>query len=192
MKKIILGSRSPRRRELLEQLGIAFSVDTDNHFEEKSDSKNEAHQIPLDMCRGKSHGFHRALADDELLITADTVVIVDGVVLGKPRSREEAAEMLSLLSGRTHEVVTAVCLRDAYRESCFSDSTWVRFEELSPTEIDYYITHYHPFDKAGAYGVQEWIGYVAVSRIEGSFYNVMGLPMHKVYQELKKFALLTT
>lgn len=186
-KRIILGSNSPRRRELLAGLGIDFTVDTGNSFAESAEPGVEAHQVPVDMSLGKSHGFHRPLEDDEILITADTVVIIDGRVLGKPHSREEAEEMLHTLSGRTHEVVTAVTIRDKRGEKCFSVSSIVEFCRLEDWEIDRYIDNFKPYDKAGAYGVQEWIGYVGISRIEGSFYNVMGLPVHRIWQELKKF-----
>ena len=186
-KRIILGSNSPRRRELLAGLGIDFTVDTGNSFAESAEPGVEAHQVPVDMSLGKSHGFHRPLEDDEILITADTVVIIDGRVLGKPHSREEAEEMLHTLSGRTHEVVTAVTIRDKRGEKCFSVSSIVEFCRLEDWEIDSYIDRFKPYDKAGAYGVQEWIGYVGISRIEGSFYNVMGLPVHRIWQELKKF-----
>lgn len=186
-KRIILGSNSPRRRELLAGLGIDFTVDTGNSFAESAEPGVEAHQVPVDMSLGKSHGFHRPLEDDEILITADTVVIIDGRVLGKPHSREEAETMLHTLSGRTHEVVTAVTIRDKRGEKCFSVSSIVEFCRLEDWEIDSYIDNFKPYDKAGAYGVQEWIGYVGISRIEGSFYNVMGLPVHRIWQELKKF-----
>ena len=186
-KRIILGSNSPRRRELLAGLGLEFTVDTGNSFSESPEPGVEAHQVPVDMSLGKSHGFHRPLADDEILITADTVVIIGGKVLGKPHSREEAEDMLHTLSGRRHEVVTAVTIRDSRREECFSVSSTVQFCELEDREIDYYIDKFRPYDKAGAYGVQEWIGYVGISRIEGSFYNVMGLPVQRLWQELKKF-----
>lgn len=186
-KRIILSSNSPRRRELLAGLGIDFTVDTGNSFAESAEPGVEAHQVPVDMSLGKSHGFHRPLEDDEILITADTVVIIDGRVLGKPHSREEAEAMLHTLSGRTHEVVTAVTIRDKRGEKCFSVSSIVEFCRLEDWEIDSYIDNFKPYDKAGAYGVQEWIGYVGISRIEGSFYNVMGLPVHRIWQELKKF-----
>lgn len=187
MKKIILGSSSPRRRELLSGLGVDFTVDTGNTFSESPEPGVDPHRVPVDMSIGKSHGFHRDLSSDEILITADTVVIIDGLMLGKPHSREAAQKMLSLLSGRTHEVVTAVTIRDRCREETFTDSTFVSFCPLSREEIDTYIDKYHPYDKAGAYGVQEWIGYVGITSISGSFYNVMGLPVHKVWQELKSF-----
>lgn len=183
--KLILGSNSPRRRELLAGLAFEFSVDTENSFEEGPEPGREPRLVPLDMSTGKSHGFHRPLQDDEILLTADTVVIAGDRVLGKPHSRDEAVEMLRLLSGRSHEVVTAVTLRSNREERSFCDSTIVHFEQLGQDEIDRYIDVYKPYDKAGAYGVQEWIGYIGISRIEGSFYNVMGLPVHRVWQELK-------
>lgn len=178
---------------MLKGLDIDYTIDTGNSFDEYIDPSAEPHEVPVCMSVGKSHGFHRPLECGEVLITADTVVIVtpEGsdkpVVLGKPHSREDAIEILRTLSGRTHEVVTAVTLRDSEKETTFTDSTLVTFNGLSDDEISYYIDKYRPFDKAGAYGVQEWIGYVAISRLEGSFYNVMGFPVHKVYKELMKF-----
>lgn len=193
MKKIILGSASPRRRELLSGLDIPFTVDTGNSFVEGPVNFEDPAQVPMAMAEGKSHNFHRELEEDELLITADTVVVlrpeVDKArVIGKPHSREEAFEMLRALSGNVHEVITAVVLRDSTRETSFTDSTLVSFRNLTSAEIDYYLDKYRPYDKAGSYGVQEWIGYVAIDRIEGSFYNVMGFPVHKVYEEIAKFA----
>jgi MAF protein len=187
MKHIILGSNSPRRRELLAGLDVAFTVDTGNNFEERLEPGVEAHEVPLRLSAGKSHGFHRPLEPDEVLITSDTVVIVDREVLGKPHSREEAIAMLRKLSGRAHEVVTAVTLRDCTREETFSVSTQVHFTNLTQAEIDHYVDKYKPFDKAGAYGIQEWIGYVGITAIEGSFYNVMGFPVHRVWHELQRF-----
>lgn len=187
MKKIILGSNSPRRKELMAGLDLPFSVDTGNTFRESIPEGYAPDQVPVLMSRGKSQGFHRPLERDEVLITADTVVIINGTVLGKPHSREDAVDMLRTLSGCTHEVVTSVTLRDCSRSVSFSDSTLVTFESLSDAEIEHYIDRYKPFDKAGAYGVQEWIGYVGISRLEGSFYNVMGFPVHKVWQHLKEF-----
>lgn len=187
-KKIILGSNSPRRRELLGGLDIPFTVDTGNTFEESIDPGIAPAMVPALMSEGKSHGFHRPLEKDEILITADTVVITNGKVIGKPHSRQEAEDMLDSLSGRTHEVVTAVTVRDCEHEETVTDSTLVTFRELTVQERDYYLDKYRPYDKAGAYGVQEWIGYVAISSIQGSFYNVMGFPVHKVYAEIIKFA----
>lgn len=187
MVKIILGSASPRRRELLSGLDIDFTIDTGNSFRESMDEGADPHEIPVRMAEGKSQGFHRPLDKDELLITADTVVILreEGRVLGKPHSREEAVEMLQALSGRTHEVLTAVCFRDLGSVKTVTDSTLVHFRRLDSDEIDHYVDKYRPYDKAGSYGVQEWIGYVAIDHIEGSFYNVMGLPVHAVYEEIK-------
>ena len=189
-KNIILGSNSPRRKELLKCLDVDFVVDTLNSFEESSDPSVAPEDVPALMSVGKSHGFHRPLAEDEVLLTADTIVIADGKALGKPHSREEAVAMLEELSGRDHLVVTAVTLRDALREKTVSDCTRVWFRELESKEIDYYVDEYRPYDKAGAYGVQEWIGYVAIGEIEGSFYNVMGLPVHRVYELLKEFGVI--
>ena len=187
MKRIILGSNSPRRRGLLAGLDIPFTVDTGNTFEERLEPGVEAHEGPVLLSRGKSHGFHRPLEPDEVLSTADTVVIVDREVLGKPHSREEAAGMLHKLSGRAHEVVTAVTIRDCGREETFSVSSQVHFIPLTEEVIDHYIDTYKPYDKAGAYGIQEWIGYVGISGIEGSFYNVMGFPVHRVWHALQRF-----
>lgn len=191
-KKIILGSGSPRRRELLGGLDIPFTIDTGNTFEESFPEGTPAAQIPVMMAEGKSHGFHRPLGPDEILITADTVVILhypdrEPEVIGKPHSREDAIAMLHKLSGREHEVITAVVIRDCQRENCFSVSSRVTFAPLTDDEILYYIDKYKPFDKAGSYGIQEWIGYVGISGITGSFYNVMGFPVHRVYRELQCF-----
>lgn len=185
-RRIILGSGSPRRRELLAGLNVEFTVDTGNSFEESVPEGCEPAEVPILMAKGKSHGFHRPLEDDELLITADTVVLVDGRVLGKPHSREEAVAMLHELSGRPHEVVSAVVFRTNETERCITDSTIVFFSPLDEDEINYYIDNYKPYDKAGGYGVQEWIGYVAIGRIEGSFYNVMGFPVRKVWELLQE------
>jgi len=187
-KKVILASNSPRRRELLAGLNIEFTVDTGNDFEERFDSSTPHSQVPALLSEGKSRGFHRPLEADEILITSDTMVLVDGLIMGKPHSREEAVSMLRTLSGRTHEVISAVTVRDCRRSETVTDSTLVHFRELLDSEIDYYVDTFRPYDKAGAYGIQEWIGYAAITGIEGSFYNVMGFPVHKVYEELIKFA----
>ena len=186
MKKLILASNSPRRQELLKGLDLPFSVDTLTSFEESAEPGVEAHKLPSDMALGKSLGFHRELDEDEILVTADTVVIIDGEPLGKPHSREQAVSMLRTLSGRTHEVVTAVVIRTREELREFSDSTMVTFCDIPEDEICTYVDRYKPYDKAGAYGVQEWIGYVGISRLEGSFYNVMGFPVHKVWAELRE------
>ena len=183
-KKIILGSNSPRRKELLAGLDIEFEVDTRNTFEEVYDPATKHELIPKVLSEGKSYGFHRALEDGEILITSDTLVLCEDRVMGKPHSREEAFDMLRFLSGRSHKVITAVTVRD--KEVCrtSSDTAIVNFKELSDNEINYYIDNYKPFDKAGAYGIQEWIGYIGIDKIEGSYFTIMGLPVHLVYQEL--------
>ncbi len=187
-KHVILGSASPRRRELLSGLGMDFEVDTRNNFVESFAEGTPHEEVPALMSRGKSHGFWRPLAEGEILLTSDTMVLLDKLIMGKPHSRPEAEEMLWRLSGRTHEVISAVTARDLMHEETLTDTTLVTFRELSGAEIDYYIDSCRPFDKAGAYGIQEWIGYAACTGIEGSFYNVMGFPVHKVYSLLTKFA----
>lgn len=186
-KKIILASGSPRRRELLAGLGVEFEVDTRNTFEETFAPDTPHRDVPALMSEGKSAGFHRPLEEDEILITSDTMVLLDGLIMGKPHSREEAVEMLRALSGREHEVVTAVTIRDCHRKVTFTDTTIVNFKELSSEEIDHYIDTFRPYDKAGAYGIQEWIGYIGITGIRGSYFNVMGFPVHRVYDELQKF-----
>lgn len=189
MKRVILGSGSPRRKELLVGLNIDFEVDTRNDFKESVDASLSPGDVPVKMAEGKSHGFHRPLLEDEVLVTADTVVIIDGKVLGKPHSREDAVEMLRLLSGKTHEVVTGVTVRDSSREMTFSDSTLVTFAPMTDSDIFYYVDKYRPYDKAGAYAIQEWIGYAFITEIRGSFYNVMGLPVHRVFEVLSEFGV---
>lgn len=186
-RRIILASGSPRRRDLLGGLGIEFTVDTGTTFVESSEPGVDAYQVPVDMALGKSHGFHRPLEDDEVLITADTVVIVGGEVLGKPGDRADAFRMLRALSGRDHDVVTAVVIRSVEKEVSFAVKTAVTFDNLSDEDIAYYVDNFKPYDKAGAYGIQEWIGYAGISRIEGSFYNVVGFPVQRVWTELKSF-----
>ena len=185
-KKIILGSNSPRRKELLAGLDIIFEVDTRNNFEEIYDPSTPIEQIPQVLSEGKSYGFHRELEDDEILITSDTLVLCGDRVMGKPHSREEAIDMLSCLSGRGHKVITAITLRDSKTCRTSSDTAIVYFKELTDNEIEYYVDTYKPFDKAGAYGIQEWIGYIGIGKIEGSYFTIMGLPVHLVYEELLK------
>lgn len=186
-KKIILGSNSPRRKELLGGLDIEFTVDTGNTFEEVYDPATPHERIPEVLSEGKSYGFHRALEANEILITSDTLVLCGERVMGKPHSREEAIDMLRCLSGREHKVITAITLRDCDRSTTTSDTAVVYFKELTDNEIEYYIDQYKPFDKAGAYGIQEWIGYAGIGRIEGSYFTIMGLPVHLVYKELLNF-----
>ena len=186
-KRIILGSNSPRRKELLAGLDIAFEVDTKNNFEEVYAPETPHDKIPEVLSEGKSYGFHRPLENDEILITSDTLVLCGDRVMGKPHSREEAIDMLRYLSGREHKVITAITLRDNQSCNTSSDTAYVHFKELSDREIEYYVDTYKPFDKAGAYGIQEWIGYIGIGKIEGSYFTIMGLPVHLVYQELLKF-----
>lgn len=192
-KKIILGSGSPRRRELLKAMNVEFTVDTENSFEEAYDPATPHERVPALMSEGKSLGFHRPLSKDEILITSDTMVLCHSAyperspILGKPHSREEAVRMLKLLSGREHEVITAVTLRDRDRMLTRSDSTIVVFKELADSEIDYYIDNCKPYDKAGAYGIQEWIGLTGITAIKGSYFNVVGFPTHLVYEMLTSF-----
>lgn len=185
-KKIILGSNSPRRKELLAGLDIVFEVDTRNNFEEVYDPSTPIEKIPEVLSEGKSYGFHRELAEDEILITSDTLVMCGERVMGKPHSREEAIDMLRCLSGREHKVITAITLRDSCICRTSSDTAIVYFKKLSDREIEYYVDTYKPFDKAGAYGIQEWIGYMGIGKIEGSYFTIMGLPVHLVYEELLK------
>lgn len=186
-KKIILASGSPRRKELLAGLNIDFEVDTKNTFEETYDPETPHERIPEVLSEGKSYGFHRPLEDNEILITSDTLVLCDGRVMGKPHSREEAYDMLRWLSGREHKVITAITIRDSRQCRTSSDTAIVTFNKLSDSEIYYYIDNFKPFDKAGAYGIQEWIGYIGIGKIKGSFFTIMGLPVHLVYQELSNF-----
>lgn len=186
-RRLILGSASPRRKELLGGLGLPFVVDAQANAEEKYDPATPLEKVPEVLARFKSEAFHRDLEDDEILITADTVVICNGELLGKPKDRADAERMLGMLSGNTHKVITSVCIRDMYRMSVFSVESLVTFKPLAGEEIAYYLDNYSPYDKAGSYGIQEWIGYVGISSIEGSHYNVMGLPVQRLYQELSLF-----
>ena len=185
--KIILASNSPRRKELLAGLGFEFQVrvmpDIDESYPEGLDVMRAAEYI----AGKKAKAYQQTMADDELIITADTVVIVGGEVLGKPADAAEAHDMLMKLSGRTHQVVTGVCLSTRQTTSNFSVVTDVTFKPLTEAEIDYYIKNYKPYDKAGAYGIQEWIGYIGCTGLHGSYYNVMGLPVQRIYTELQAF-----
>ncbi|MDR3235746.1 MAG: Maf family nucleotide pyrophosphatase [Prevotellaceae bacterium] len=185
--RVILASASPRRKELLQGMGIAYTVELCNEVDEAYPPELPLDEIPDFLARLKSQAFARPLADDELLITADTVVLCNGQALGKPTDADSAACMLQMLSGNIHKVLTGVCLRTNRREKCFTAHSEVTFRILSPDEITYYINTCKPFDKAGAYGVQEWIGYTAIEHIEGSYFNVMGLPTQRLYVELDMF-----
>ena len=186
-RKLILASASPRRKELLAGLGVDFSIDTGNTFEEVLPQGLPYPQVPEYMAKGKSYGFHRALQKDEILITADTMVLCEDEIMGKPKDRDDAVRMIEKLQDNTHTVYTGVCIRSLEKEVCFTVGTNVQFGKLTPDEISYYIDTYKPFDKAGAYGVQEWIGYAAIKGIDGSYFNVVGLPVHRLYNEIKNF-----
>ncbi|REG94596.1 septum formation protein [Algoriphagus antarcticus] len=185
-KKIILASNSPRRQELLKGLGIDFEVRV-NTVDETIPKDIQAEYVAAYLSKLKSESFTEKLIENEILITSDTVVIADGHVLGKPNTEEEAFDMLKSLSGSSHSVMTAVTFRDKSRQITLEDETKVTFRFLEEEEIWHYIRHYKPMDKAGAYGIQEWIGFMGVERIEGSYYNVMGFPLHLVYAQLKKW-----
>ena len=184
---VVLASASPRRRELLSATGIDFRLAQKFECDESYPSTLPAEDVAPYLSQLKSHTYPHSLAHNELLITADTVVILGSNVLGKPKDETEARETLRRLSGNDHYVITGVTLRMHDRERTFSSRSRVRFAQLSDEQIDYYVDNYHPMDKAGAYGIQEWIGYVGIEEIEGSFYNVMGLPVQRLNSELEAF-----
>ncbi|MCK9411188.1 MAG: Maf family nucleotide pyrophosphatase [Prolixibacteraceae bacterium] len=183
---IILGSQSARRKELFAGLNLPFHVEV-REIEENFPAEMSAFDVPEFLSIQKTIPFKDDFKQDVLLITSDTIVLIDNQILGKPSDYKHAFEMLQLLSGRKHMVITGVCITTIDKQITFSDRTDVFFKSLSADEIDYYLTHYQPYDKAGSYGVQEWIGYVAIKKIEGSYFNVMGLPIQRLYEELLKF-----
>ena len=184
---IILASNSPRRKELLAGLGYPFEVRVLQDIDESYPAELPAHEVALYIARKKASAYRQDIGRDELIITADTVVIINHEILGKPVDEEDAIDMLRKLSGQTHHVTTGVCLLTATKERCFDVTTEVTFKQLSEEEITHYVSRYKPFDKAGAYGIQEWIGYIGVTGLNGSYYNVMGLPVQRIYQELSSF-----
>ena len=181
--QLLLASKSPRRRELLGRLGFPLSF-VDVEVEEKVPESLPAEQVAEVLACMKADGYTGKLSQGQVLVTADTVVVLGGHVLGKPHNRVEAVDMLEQLSGQVHQVYTGVCLRSADSKVAFTERTDVHFRQLNENEINYYIDRYKPFDKAGAYGIQEWIGMVGIERIEGCYYNVMGLPVARLYHEL--------
>ena len=185
--QIILGSQSPRRQYLLKELGIKFDVKLKQMVEEVYPEDLTKEEIPLYLARIKAEAFDDELSENIIVITADTIVWKDGQVLQKPKDEKEAFDILKSLSGTVHQVYTGVCIRSVNQKSTFSSRTDVYFKDLTDKEIWYYIDKYEPFDKAGSYGIQEWLGYIGVEKIDGSFFNVMGLPVQKLYVELKKF-----
>lgn len=182
----ILASKSPRRQQLLQSLGIEFTVQT-KEVEEVWPAGLKIEEVPVYLAELKAGGFKADLGENDLLITADTVVCLDKEVLGKPESFDEACTMLQRLSGREHQVITGVCLTSAHKQESFYSVTNVEFKTLTREEIEHYVTNFKPYDKAGAYGIQEWIGTIGISHIEGSFYNVMGLPVQKLYKYIQSF-----
>ena len=184
--KILLASQSPRRRDLIQRLNLLVEIiqipETDESFPEDMDPFN----VPVYLARQKAMGFKGSLKENEVLLTADTIVLCKNSIINKPQDRWEAIDMLKGLAGNNHTVITGVCLKLLNRETTFYSTTEVYFSQLSEEEIVYYVDKYKPYDKAGAYGIQEWIGYIGVEKIEGSFFNVMGLPLHRLYEELKK------
>jgi septum formation protein len=185
-KKIILASNSPRRQELLKGLEVEFEIRV-HPIDETVPRDLKAEYVVAYLSKLKSDAFKEELAENEILITSDTVVINDGLVLGKPRTDEEAIDMLKSLSGTTHKVMTAVTIRSTSKNVTVEDETLVTFRYLEEEEMRHYIKMYKPYDKAGAYGIQEWIGFIGVTGIEGSYFNVMGFPLHLIYEQLKKW-----
>ena len=183
--KVVLASQSPRRRELLAGLGVAFEVMVLPDVDESYPDDLPVIEIAEYIAKKKADAYQ--LEPDELLITADTIVVSGQEVLGKPCDREDACRMLRLLSGRTHQVITGVSLCTTHRQRSFSVTTDVTFKQLTEEEITYYVNHCQPYDKAGAYGIQEWIGYIGCTGLNGSYFNVMGLPVQRIYQELSVF-----
>ncbi|MDR2949465.1 MAG: Maf-like protein [Prevotella sp.] len=185
--KIILASNSPRRKELLTGLDIPYQIKTLPDIDESYPIELQGEDIATYIAKEKANAYLDKLADDTLLITADTIVLLEGKVYGKPVDEAHAKQMLHDLSGKIHQVITGVCITTKQKQKAFAVSSEVRFATLDSDEIDYYVTKYKPLDKAGAYGVQEWIGYIAVEYISGSYFNIMGLPIQRLYRELKKF-----
>lgn len=183
--KVILASNSPRRKELLTGLDFDYEIKVLPDIDESFPDYLQGKDIAIHVAKKKADAYH--LEDDTLLITADTIVLLDGKVYGKPEDENDAKRMLRDLSGKTHMVATGVCITTKEKQRLFGVTSEVRFAELAKDEIEYYVTKYKPLDKAGAYGVQEWIGYIAVEHISGSYYNIMGLPIQRLYQELKQF-----
>ena len=189
--RIVLASNSPRRKELLTRLGIPFEVRVLSGIDESYPATIPVSEVALHIAGKKADAYREVMGEDELIITADTVVIVGDEILGKPADAEDAARMLRALSGRTHQVTTGVCMVAKDQDRRFSVTTDVTFKPLTEEEIRYYIQTFKPYDKAGAYGIQEWIGCIGVTALHGSYYNVMGLPIQRIYQVLKALGMMT-
>jgi len=184
--QLILASQSPRRHQMLKELGLTFTIKT-KEVEEIYPKELEADKIPIYLAELKAVAFEADLGEKEIVITADTIVCVDDCILGKPADRAEAVKMLKALSNRKHQVISGVCILSKTKKVSFATTTQVHFKDLSDEEINYYIDNYKPYDKAGAYGIQEWIGFIGIDSIEGSYFNVVGLPIQRLYQELSIF-----
>lgn len=189
--KIYLASNSPRRRELLAGLDIDFEVKVLEGIDESYPQDLPVGKVAEYISKTKANAYMNVIGDDELVITADTIVVLHDKVMGKPEGREEAFNMLKTLSGKTHQVITGVCLTTKTQQRVTSVVSEVTFKELADEEINYYVDHYQPYDKAGAYGIQEWIGYIGVTGLKGSYFNVMGLPVQRIYQELRLMGAIT-
>jgi septum formation protein len=182
----ILASKSPRRQDLLHSLGIKFQVFTNDVDESYPDNLTKE-EIPVFLAELKAKHFVNHLKENDLLITADTIVWLNGEVIGKPENKEEAVKTLQKLSANEHQVISGVCLSSVHKQKSFYSISNVRFKKLSLPEIEFYVAEFNPLDKAGAYGIQEWIGYIGITHIEGSFYNVMGLPVQQLYTQIQNF-----
>lgn len=187
--KIVLASNSPRRKELLSGLGLEFSVRTIDGIDESWPEGLTGQDIPSYISSRKADAYTAYMMEDELIITADTIVYLNNIVYGKPKDAEEAKRMLRDLSGKWHQVITGVTILTVGRRKSFAVTTDVKFAEMSEDEISYYVSKYSPMDKAGAYGIQEWIGFIGVEQIKGAYFNVVGLPIQRLYRELKDFSL---
>jgi len=185
--RILLASKSPRRQDMLKDLGLEFELITKDGIEEIYPEGLDINEIPIFLSKLKADAFLEDMKINDLLITADTIVCIGNEVLGKPKDKADAQKMLRNLSGKSHQVISGVCLKTKDKEVSFSTATKVVFKNLTDDEIEYYIDNYKPFDKAGAYGIQEWIGYIGIESIEGSYFNVVGLPIQRLYTELAKF-----
>jgi septum formation protein len=186
-KKIILASNSPRRRELLAGLDISFEVKVIPGIDESYPEDLPAVEVPQYISKAKADAYLGMIDDDTMVITADTVVVLDNEIRGKPVDDDDARRILHKLSGKTHQVITGVCLTSLDKQRVFAVTTGVTFKQFTEQEIDYYVSHYHPLDKAGAYGIQEWIGHIGVTALNGSYFNVMGLPVQRIYMEMQDF-----
>ena len=186
-KKIILASNSPRRRELLAGLDISFEVKVIPGIDESYPEDLPAVEVPQYISKAKADAYLGMIDNDTMVITADTVVVLDDEILGQPVDDDDARRILHKLSGKTHQVITGVCLTSLDKQRVFAVTTGVTFKQFTEQEIDYYVSHYHPLDKAGAYGIQEWIGHIGVTALNGSYFNVMGLPVQRIYMEMQDF-----